>query len=48
MEQALADTNLESESTKLFSVEQKIFSGLKGFNTFKKSELETKKANLIS
>ena len=29
-----------------FSVEQKIFSGLKGLNTFKKSELETQKANL--
>jgi outer membrane protein len=27
-------------------VEQKIFSGFKGFNTFKKSELETQKANL--
>ena len=42
---SLADTNLESES-KTILVEQKIFSGLKGFNTFKKSELETKKANL--
>ena len=41
----LADSNLESESTKI-SVEQKIFSGFKGVNTFKKSELETQKANL--
>ena len=28
-------------------MEQKIFSGFKGFNTFKKSELETQKANLV-
>jgi outer membrane protein len=41
----LADTNLDSES-KIFSVEQKIFSGFKGLNTFKKSELETQKAEL--
>ena len=41
----LADSNLDSESTKI-SVEQKIFSGFKGFNTFKKTELETQKANL--
>ena len=41
----LADTNLDSES-KTLSVEQKIFSGFKGLNTFKKSELETEKANL--
>ena len=41
----LADSNLESESTKI-SVEQKIFSGFKGVNTFKKSELESQKANL--
>jgi outer membrane protein len=41
----LADTNLDSES-KTFSVEQKIFSGFKGLNTFKKSELETQKAQL--
>ena len=40
----LSDTNLDSES-KTFSVEQKIFSGFKGLNTFKKSELETQKAN---
>ncbi|MFL2877796.1 MAG: TolC family protein [Candidatus Pelagibacter sp.] len=41
----LSDTNSDSES-KTFSIEQKIFSGFKGFNTFKKSELETKKAEL--
>jgi outer membrane protein len=43
---ALADTNTDSEN-KTISVEQKIFSGFKGLNTFKKSELETKKANLF-
>ena len=41
----LADLDLDSES-KTISVEQKIFSGFKGLNTFKKSELETKRANL--
>ena len=41
----LADLDLDSES-KTISVEQTIFSGFKGLNTFKKSELETKKANL--
>ena len=41
----LSDTNLDSES-KTFSVEQKIFSGFKGLNTFQKSELETQKASL--
>ena len=41
----LADTNSDSES-KTFSIEQKIFSGFKGLNTFKKSELETQKAKL--
>ncbi|MDC0938058.1 TolC family protein, partial [Pelagibacteraceae bacterium] len=41
----LTDSNLDSES-KTFSVEQKIFSGFKGLNTFKKSELETQKAIL--
>ena len=41
----LADSNLDSESKKI-SVEQKIFSGFKGLNTFKKSDLETQKANL--
>ena len=42
----LDDSNSDSESTKI-SVEQKIFSGFKGLNTFKKSELEVKKANLL-
>ncbi len=42
---SLTDSNSDSES-KTFSVEQKIFSGFKGLNTFKKSELETKKAEL--
>lgn len=41
----LSDTNLDSES-KTISLEQKIFSGFKGLNTFKKSELETQKAKL--
>ena len=41
----LADSNSDSDSKKI-SVEQKIFSGFKGMNTFKKSELETQKANL--
>ena len=43
---ALSDTNLDSEST-TFSIEQKIFSGFKGLNTFKKSELESQKASLL-
>ena len=42
---SLSDTNLDSES-KTLSVDQKIFSGFKGINTFKKSELETQKAQL--
>ncbi len=42
---SLADSNSDSDSKKI-SVEQKIFSGFKGLNTFKKSELETQKANL--
>ena len=42
---SLADSNSESEKTKI-TIEQKIFSGFKGFNTFKKSELEIQKANL--
>jgi len=42
---SLTDSNSESENTKI-TIEQKIFSGFKGFNTFKKSELETQKANL--
>ncbi len=41
----LADANLDSGSKKIL-VEQKIFSGFKGLNTFEKSELETQKANL--
>jgi outer membrane protein len=41
----LTDSNSDSES-KTLSVDQKIFSGFKGLNTFKKSELETKKAEL--
>ena len=43
---SLTDTNSDSES-KSISIEQKIFSGFKGLNTFKKSELETQKANLV-
>ena len=43
---SLNDSNSDSESKKI-SVEQKIFSGFKGLNTFKKSELETQKANLF-
>ena len=42
----LADTNSDSESKTLL-VEQKIFSGFKGLNTFKKSELENKKAEFF-
>ena len=42
---SLADTNSDSEN-KTVSIEQRIFSGFKGLNTFKKSELETQKANL--
>ncbi len=42
---SIADSNLDTEK-RTISVEQKIFSGFKGVNTFKKSELETKKANL--
>ena len=42
---SLADSNLDTQS-KTISLEQKIFSGFKGVNTFKKSELETKKASL--
>ena len=43
---SLADSNSDSESKKI-SVEQKIFSGFKGLNTFKKSEFEVEKANLL-
>jgi len=42
----LADSNLDSENTTIL-VEQKIFSGFKGLNTFQKSELEVQKANLV-
>ncbi len=42
----IADSNSDSESKKI-TVEQKIFSGFKGLNTFKKSELEIKKSNLL-
>ncbi len=42
---SLADSNLDSEN-KSISLEQKIFSGFKGVNTFKKSDLEIKKAAL--
>ena len=41
----LGDANSDSEEKKI-SVDQKIFSGFKGLNTFKKSELEKQKANL--
>ncbi len=41
----LSDSNSDSEN-KSISLEQKIFSGFKGVNTFKKSELETQKAIL--
>ena len=42
---SLADSNSDSDNKKI-SVDQKIFSGFKGFNTFQKSELETQRANL--
>ena len=42
---SLPDSNIDSES-KTISIEQKVFSGFKGVNTFKKSELETQKAKL--
>tara|TARA_B100000941_G_C28496632_1_gene551412 strand:- start:260 stop:1549 length:1290 start_codon:yes stop_codon:yes gene_type:complete len=41
----LTDTNLDSES-KSIELEQKIFSGFRGINTFKKTELETDRAIL--
>ncbi len=40
----VSDSSLDSES-KTLSLEQTLFSGFKGVNTFKKSELETRKAN---
>ena len=42
---SLADSNSDTEN-KNISLEQVIFSGFKGVNTFKKSELETQKATL--
>ena len=42
---SLSDTNTDSEN-KTISLEQKIFSGFKGYNTFKKTKIETRKANL--
>ena len=42
---ALSDTNLDTEN-KSISIEQTLFSGFKGVNTFKKSELETRQAKL--
>ena len=42
---SLSDSNSDSEK-KTISLEQKIFSGFKGVNTFKKSELEMQKASL--
>ena len=42
---SLTDINSDSETTKI-SIDQKIFSGFKGLNTFKKTELETQKASL--
>ena len=42
---SLADSNSDTEN-KNISLEQIIFSGFKGVNTFKKSELETQKAIL--
>ena len=41
----LEDSNLDTESKSIL-LEQKIFSGFKGVNTFKKSDLELKKAKL--
>ena len=43
--ESISDTNSDSEN-KTVSVNQKVFSGFKGLNTFKKTELETQKANL--
>ena len=40
----LSDSNLDTE-TKTVSIDQKIFQGVKGYNTLKKSELELQKAN---
>ncbi len=42
---SMNDSNTDTETKKIL-IEQKIFSGFKGLNTFKKSELETQKADL--
>ncbi len=42
---SLSDSNSDTEK-RTISLEQKIFSGFKGVNTFKKSELEIQKASL--
>ena len=44
--QSLADSNSDTEN-RTISLEQKIFTGFKGVNTFKKSELETQRAKLV-
>ena len=41
----LPDSNLDTETTSI-SIDQKIFQGFKGYNSFKKSELEVKQADL--
>ena len=41
----LSDSSLDTE-TRTFSIDQKIFQGFKGLNLLKKSELESKKADL--
>ena len=40
------DNSKNDSQSKKIALEQKIFSGFKGVNTFKKSELETEKAKL--
>ena len=41
---SLPDSNLDTETTSI-SIDQKIFQGFKGYNSFKKSELEIKQAD---
>ena len=41
----LPDSNLDTETTTV-SIDQKIFQGFKGYNSFKKSELEVKQADI--
>ena len=41
----LTDSNQDTE-TKTVSIDQKIFQGFKGYNSFKKSELEVKQADI--